>query len=159
MSTGMGGTNAHVILEEAPQSAVTSQSNPPYLLVLSAKNEKTLDLATQNLREFLKSGEPVNMNDVSYTLQVGRKAYSHRRFVVCNSQEDAASALNLKNSRRTVSSLLDEPAQRPLVFLLPGIGDHYVGMGADLYEQGDIFKQEVDRCARILEPHLDCGLD
>jgi len=157
MSTGMGGTNAHVILEEAPQSAVTSQSNPPYLLVLSAKNEKTLDLATQNLREFLKSGEPVNMNDVSYTLQVGRKAYSHRRFVVCNSQEDAASALNLKNSRRTVSSLLDEPAQRPLVFLLPGIGDHYVGMGADLYEQGDIFKQEVDRCARILEPHL--GID
>ena len=75
MSTGMGGTNAHVVLEEAPEPAASTVSSPPHLLMLSAKTETALDQATHRLREFLINNEPVNMSDVAYTLQVGRKAF------------------------------------------------------------------------------------
>src|SRR5208283_1590978 len=59
-----------------------------------------------------------------------------------------------ENSRRVLSSVKDESAARPVVFLFPGIGDHYVGMGHGLYETWDVFRQEVDRCAQILHPYL-----
>ena len=55
-----------------------------HLLVLSARSETALDRATHRLREFSKSNAPVNMDDVAYTLQVGRKAFSHRRILICS---------------------------------------------------------------------------
>ena len=144
MSTGMGGTNAHIVLEEAPQPPRLTP--PPHLLILSAKTETALDQATHRLREFLNRNDSVNMSDVAYTLQVGRKAFPHRRCLVCAGREDAITALDQEDSKRVLSSRTDE-SRRPMVFLLPGIGDHYVGMAHDLYETWDVFRQEVDRCA------------
>src|SRR5256885_1883164 len=83
MSTGMGGTNAHVVLEEAPERAEEASSNLPKLLILSAKTKTALDRATQGLLEFVKSKDSLNLDDVAYTLQVGRKTFSHRRTLVC----------------------------------------------------------------------------
>ncbi len=97
------------------------------------------------------------MSDVAYTLQMGRKAFPYRRCLVCVDREDAIAALGQKASKRVLSIRADESAHRPLIFLLPGIGDHYVGMAHELYETWDVFKQEVDRCAKLLEPHL--GID
>ena len=156
MSTGMGGTNAHVVLEEAPPLAASMSARPPHLLVLSAKTETALDQATHRLREFLVSNDSVNMSDVAYTLQIGRKALAHRRCLVCVDREDAIAALGQEGSKRVLSSRTDE-SRRPVILLLPGIGDHYVGMAHELYETRGVFKQEVDRCAQILEPHL--GID
>ena len=96
------------------------------------------------------------MSDVAYTLQIGRKAFPHRRCLVCADREDAITALDQEDSKRVLSNRTDE-SRRPVIFLLPGIGDHYVGMAHDLYETWTVFKQEVDRCAQILEPHL--GID
>jgi acyl transferase domain-containing protein/acyl carrier protein len=157
MATGMGGTNAHVVLEEAPEPGERSNSGHSHLLVLSARNETALDLATQRLREFAKRNAAVNMGDVAYTLQVGRIAFSHRRILVCSGRDDAIAALDEENSKRILSSRADESSRRPLILLLPGVGDHYVGMAYDLYQSWDVFKKEVDRCARLLEPHL--GMD
>ena len=156
MSTGMGGTNAHVVLEEAPEPAVSTDASPPHLLMLSAKTETALDQATHRLREFLNRNDSVNMSDVAYTLQIGRKAFPHRRCLVCVDREDAITALGQEGSKRVLSNRTDE-SRRPVIFLLPGIGDHYVGMAYDLYEMWAVFKQEVDRCSHILESHL--GID
>ena len=154
MSTGMGGTNAHVVLEEAPPLGAAANSDLPHLLVLSAKNAAALDTAAENLREFLKSNAAARMEDVAYTLQTGREAFPHRRILVCADREEAIATLADEKSKRVVSSQIDESTRRPLVFLLPGVGDHYVGMGRDLYEKWQAFRQEVDRCAALLEPHL-----
>ena len=157
MSTGMGGTNAHVVLEEAPEPLVSTNATAPHLLILSARTETALDQATHRLREFLNRNGSLNMSDVAYTLQIGRKAFPHRRCLVCADREDAITALGQERSKRVFSSRTDESARRPLILLLPGIGDHYVGMGHDLYQTWAIFKQEVDRCSHILESHL--GVD
>ena len=157
MSTGMGGTNAHLVLEEAPEPAASAEPRPPHVLLLSAKTAPALDLATQRLREFLIAHDAVNMSDVSHTLRIGRKAFPHRRCLVCVDREDAITALGQGDSKRVVSSRTDEP-RRPVILLLPGIGDHYPGMAYDLYETWPVFRQEVDRCARLLEPHLDVDI-
>src|SRR3989449_5212077 len=65
-------------------------------------------------------------------------------------------ALGPEGAKRVVSGRTPE-TPRPVILLLPGIGDHYVGMGHDLYETWPAFRQEVDRCAQMLEPHL--GVD
>jgi len=156
MSTGMGGTNAHVVLEEAPELGAPTHASPPHLLILSAKTATALDRATHRLRQFLHRHDSVNMGDVAYTLRIGRKAFPHRRCLVCADREDAIAALDQEDSKRVLSNRTDQ-SRRPVVFLLPGIGDHYVGMAHDLYETSAVFKQEVDRCAQILEPHL--GID
>jgi acyl transferase domain-containing protein len=153
MSTGMGGTNAHVIFEEAPQQAASADPRAPHLLMWSAKSETALDQATQRLREFLTAKDSVNMSDVAYTLRVGRKAFAHRRYLVCDGREDALAALAAEGSKRLASGRTDK-ARRPIVLLLPGVGDHYVGMARELYDDWPLFRQEVDRCAQILEPQL-----
>ncbi len=156
MSTGMGGTNAHVVFEEAPEVQRRPQVASSELLILSAKTSAALDRVTHRLREFLERNDAVNMKDVAHTLRVGRREFPHRRSLVCGSREDAIAALAGKN--RVLTGVVAESAGRPVVFLFPGIGDHYVGMGHDLYESWDVFRQEVDRCAGILLPHLGADI-
>jgi len=154
MSTGMGGTNAHVVFEEAPALQPASRVESSHLLIFSAKSPAALNQATQRVREFLERNDSVNMNDVAHTLRVGRRAFPHRRYLVSTGREDAIAALAEENSRRVLSGMKDESTQRPVVFMFPGVGDHYVGMGHGLYEAWDVFRQEVDRCAQILDPYL-----
>jgi acyl transferase domain-containing protein len=156
MSTGMGGTNAHLVLEEAPHPGAATAAGGPQLLMLSAKTETALDQATHRLREFLGRSDSPGLGDVAYTLQAGRKAFSHRRCVVCTGREDAIAALGGEDAKRLLAGRPDE-AKRPLILLLPGVGDHYVGMARELYETWPVFKQEIDRCAQILQPTM--GID
>jgi len=157
MSTGMGGTNAHLVLEEAPEPAASTDARPPHVLLLSAKTRTALDLATQRLREFLIGNDCVNLSDVAHTLRIGRKAFPHRRGLVCVDRADAITALGQEDSKRVVTGRTSEP-RRPVILLLPGIGDHYPGMAHDVYEGWPVFRQEVDRCARLLEPHLEIDI-
>jgi acyl transferase domain-containing protein len=92
-SFGFGGTNAHVVLEEAPAVALTSSSRPWHLLVLSAKTGPALEQATRNLAAWLRERSEVDLGDVAYTLLVGRQAFSRRRFVVARDAADAVDAL------------------------------------------------------------------
>ena len=78
-SFGIGGTNAHVILEEAPPQQPSGKDRQSQLLVLSAKTESALNAAAANLAEYLKSHADVNLADVAYTLQVGRRGFAYRR--------------------------------------------------------------------------------
>ncbi|MFL5663083.1 MAG: acyltransferase domain-containing protein, partial [Ktedonobacteraceae bacterium] len=95
--------------------------------------------------------------DVAYSLQVGRGQFAHRRMVVCQSREEALEALERRDGRR-VFSRAQEPQQYSVVFMLPGQGAQYAGMGVDLYEEEGVYREQVDRCAELLKPQLGVDL-
>jgi len=153
-SLGIGGTNAHVILEEAPVLEPSSPSRPWQLLVLSAKTNSALETATENLANHLQQHPDVNLADVAHTLQVGRGEFNHRRVLVCQDIEDAASAL--RDPQRVLTRLV-ENSVHPIAFMFPGQGAQYVDMGKELYQTEPVFQEQVDFCCQLLQPHL--GLD
>lgn len=120
-SLGVGGTNAHVVLEEAPERAAEAHDadTTPQLLCLSARSPAALDAAAQRLADFLRADRPRALADVAYTLQFGRRAFAHRRTVVASHLDDAID--RLEASRGGVS--LPVPAEPPpVVFMFPGGG-------------------------------------
>lgn len=89
-SFGIGGTNAHVILEEAPPVPASGSSSRPWQLLLwSAKTQTALETITGNLHQYLRQHPELNLADVAYTLQVGRKRFEHSRLLVCQSLDEA----------------------------------------------------------------------
>ncbi|MUL39087.1 type I polyketide synthase [Gloeocapsopsis dulcis] len=156
-SLGIGGTNAHVILEEAPVQTTSQKSKgkSKYLLCLSAKTSSALETATVNLANYLKLHPSLDLADVAYTLQVGRAEFNHRRVLVCQDTEDASSAL--QDPQRVLTRLIENSDDRSIVFMFPGQGAQYVDMGKELYQTESIFQQQVDLCCQMLQPHL--GLD
>ncbi|HEY2291007.1 MAG TPA: beta-ketoacyl synthase N-terminal-like domain-containing protein [Thermoanaerobaculia bacterium] len=151
-SFGLGGTNVHAVLEAAPESEPSGPSRPWQLLTVSARTPTALEAQAGRLADRLEAGD-LNLADVAFTLQAGRKAFGHRRAVVCKDVEDAVAALR---GGRGAAGVF-EGGQRPVVFLFPGLGDHYVDLGRELYDSEPVFAAEVDRCAEILRLHL--GLD
>ncbi|ASS77139.1 hypothetical protein CIG75_06555 [Tumebacillus algifaecis] len=159
-SFGIGGTNAHVVLEEAPQANSSPSVSSHHLLVLSAKTPTALEQAAHNLSAHLSTQADQALADVAHTLQQGRKAFTHRRFAVVSDHADAAELLVSADEARTGSGSLttgEAEIERSVVFLFPGQGAQYVGMGRDLYHSEAVFRDHVDRAAELLKPHL--GLD
>jgi phthiocerol/phenolphthiocerol synthesis type-I polyketide synthase E len=162
-SFGMGGTNAHVVLEETPaefeyKSQESGESGRKFqLLVLSAKTETALDTATANLVEHLNNHPDLNLADVVYTLGVGRKAFNHRRILVCRDREDAVNTLSTEDPTRVFVTNVREAKNRPVAFMFSGQGSQYVNMALELYQEEPAFTEQIDLCAELLKPHL--GLD
>jgi acyl transferase domain-containing protein len=156
-SFGIGGTNAHVVLEEAPVPEPSETTRDWYLLPLSARTSTALDAATVNLHAHLKEHPALDLSDVAYTLQVGRKTFNHRRVVVCRDMEDAVRGLETLDARRVFTSL-QEPRERPVVFMFPGQGAQYPRMGLELYRAELVFREQVDLCSELLEPQLGFDL-
>jgi phthiocerol/phenolphthiocerol synthesis type-I polyketide synthase E len=155
-SFGIGGTNAHVVLEEAPLVEASGQSRPSQLLVISAKTSSALDSATANLNNYLQQNTEVNLADVAYTLQVGRKAFNHRRIVVCNDSQDGLTALDNLDSQRVFTNF-QESKNPPVVFMFSGQGSQYINMSLEVYQVEPTFREQMDLCSEILKPYL--GLD
>jgi phthiocerol/phenolphthiocerol synthesis type-I polyketide synthase E len=153
---GIGGTNAHVILEEAPARAPGSASRPHQLLVVSAKTPTALDAATARLAAHLEAHPEDDLADVAYTLQVGRKGMEHRRILVAADRAAAAAALAAADPKRLLSGNPRGESPR-VVYLFSGQGAQHVGMGEGLYRHEPAFRAALDRCAEELRPHL--GLD
>ncbi|MGH9237570.1 MAG: SDR family NAD(P)-dependent oxidoreductase [Vicinamibacterales bacterium] len=152
-SFGIGGTNAHVILEEGPSRVERRLPAAPRLVVLSARSDAALEAATDRLVAHLERDQSLHIADVAYSLQVGRKAFDRRRALVCADRTDAIEALRARDPRR-VFSLVNEQTDCRIVFMLPGQGSQYVRMAADVYGHEPRFREELDRCAAILAPHL-----
>ena len=155
-SFGLGGTNAHVVLEEAPAAPPAADAPGWRLLGISARTRTALEAATDRLADHLERHPELSLDDVAYTLEVGRHPFAHRRAVVCSDPGDAVRALRTRAPRQ-VSTGAIEGGSRPVVFMFHGQGAQYVGMGAGLYRSEPVFREQVDLCAELLRPHL--GLD
>jgi len=156
-SFGIGGTNAHVILQEAPVAEPSGPSRPHQLLVLSAKTRSALETATGNLIKFFKSHPDLNLPDAAYTLQIGRRAFNHRRVIVCQDVEHAVSALEAADSKRMATAYQDKRNPR-VTFMFSGQGAQYVSMGSELYRTEPRFREHIDRCSEILQSHLSLDI-
>lgn len=156
-SFGIGGTNAHVIVEEAPPREASGPSRPYHLLLLSALTPTALETATTNLLRYLEQHPDANLADVAYTLQVGRQSFPHRRMLVCSDVPDTVAALNGPDPKRVLTAW-EESEDRPVAFMFPGQGTQYVNMAAELYRSEPAFREHVDRCAELLIADLGCDL-
>jgi acyl transferase domain-containing protein/thioesterase domain-containing protein len=152
-SFGFGGTNVHVILEEAPVAKGARVSRPLQLLPLSAKSPAALAAYSHALAEHLASAAPDTFADAAYTFQTGRKQMAHRRFVVAGDSGEAAKLLLQPNPLRCGSKRC-ERRNPPVVFLFGGQGTQYVNMGLNLYRDEPLFRAVVDDCCEHLKPHL-----
>jgi acyl transferase domain-containing protein len=153
-SFGVGGTNVHIVLEEAPPARVSGKSRSQQLLLLSAKTSTALVATTHNLQVYLESNPEIDLADVAYTLRHGRKEFNYRSCVVCSNPADAVQALG--DERRTISRQV--AVRNPgVVFMFPGQGSQYVNMGLSFYQDEPVFREIIDRCAAMLQPLL--GLD
>ena len=155
-SLGIGGTNAHAILEEAPMAMPSGPSRRWQVLTLSAKTPTALDAMARNLAEHLEERSP-NLPDVAFTSHLGRKAFRFRRAIICKDSIDAAGAIRQGSSRRVFSNSAREN-ERPLIFLCPGQGSQYLSMGRGLYESEPVFKSTIDFCADYLRELIGVDL-
>jgi acyl transferase domain-containing protein/thioesterase domain-containing protein len=156
-SLGIGGTNAHVVLEEAPTEERAGKAKPYQLVVVSAKTEAAMDRAAANLTRYLEEHGELPLADVAFTCQAGRKEFSHRRIVVARNSTDAAQALTARDSSRITSGLAPDAAPKT-VFLFSGQGSQYAGMGREIYDSEAVFRESFDGCAKRLLPELGVDL-
>lgn len=147
-SLGIGGTNAHVILEEAPSVPKAPSTRSCHVFPLSARSSDALDEASRQLAAHLAAHPALDAADVAYTLQAGRRVFSHRRVVVCETLREAATALAAGN-RRVVSGVQAGPASS-VAFMFPGGGAHHVNMASGLYRTEVLFRQHFDECLGYL---------
>ena len=151
---GVGGTNAHAILEEAPERAPSDDSDWPFqLFTLSARTRSALEAQAAGLAAHLRAHPDLDLADVAWTLNKGRRAFDKRRVVVAASADEAAALLESDDPRRVFThTALDNP---DVVFLFPGGGAQYAGMARDLYETEPVFAEWMDRGLALLQPRLD----
>lgn len=152
-SFGVGGTNAHVILEEAPVSTSPLTAQGIHLLQLSAKTESALRQRLADFSAFLKQHPGVSLADAAYTLQTGRYDFQHRWYGVGRDAAALMEVLEGRDHKRGAFLQLTQSAEG-VVFMFPGQGSQYIGMGSTLYRDALVFRNAVDRCAEILLPLL-----
>ncbi|MGV9970169.1 SDR family NAD(P)-dependent oxidoreductase [Nocardia beijingensis] len=146
-SFGFAGTNAHVVLEQAPEPAARADPNGPVLLAISARTPSALDTLAVRYAEQLGRQE-VPLADVAATAALGRTHFAHRRVVVAGTAEEAAREL-VTSPRRTIEP---EPGEPRVAMLFTGQGAQYAGMGAALDGKYPAFRAALDRCDELLGP-------
>ncbi|MEA2987964.1 MAG: hypothetical protein QOG83_675, partial [Alphaproteobacteria bacterium] len=157
-SFGVGGTNAHLVLEQAPESEAQPDAPRKQLLVLSARTATGLEKVTDNLAAHLDRTPGLDLANVAFTCQVGRKTLPHRRYVVFDRDEpsELLTALQARDPQR-VNGAYTDMRDRKIVFMFSGQGTQYVDMGFNLYRTEHTFRAHVDACSEILQGHM--GLD
>lgn len=157
-SFGIGGTNAHVVLEEFVPAVRPDVGAPEaQLVVLSAKSPEALEQAAERLASHLERDPGANLGDVAWTLQTGRRAFAHRRTLVAHDVAQAVRRLREPRSDE-VEIGSHEGAPRSVAFLFSGQGSQFAGMGAALYERFGVFRDAIDECAVTLDPILERDL-
>ncbi|HHP7244801.1 MAG TPA: type I polyketide synthase, partial [Elainellaceae cyanobacterium] len=155
-SLGVGGTNAHLVLEEAPSRPPSGSSRPWQLIVVSAKTRSALDASTANLANYLSQHPDLNLADIAYTLSIGRQAFNHRRVLICQHLDQAQQQLKSLDPQHILTQH-QTLRKRPVIFMFSGQGTQYLNMARELYQAELTFREQVDICAAYLHPLL--GLD
>ncbi|MCO5090978.1 non-ribosomal peptide synthetase/type I polyketide synthase [Bosea sp. (in: a-proteobacteria)] len=151
---GFGGTNVHLVLEQAPAMGAVAPARRTQILTLSARSTAALDAARERLADHLETHPEQDLADIAFTLQTGRRAFAHRMAVTGADHAAAAAALRKQNAARApaISGAGD------LVFMFPGQGSQYPQMARELHAGEPVLRRTVDLCCEILKPKLDCDL-
>jgi amino acid adenylation domain-containing protein/non-ribosomal peptide synthase protein (TIGR01720 family) len=149
---GLGGTNAHAVLEEAPAAPRPGEARPAHLIVLSARSPEALESAASNLAAHIEADPGLDIADLAFTTQVGRRQFEYRRAVVCTDRASAVAGLRARDSHSA-----SRAAARPsLTFMFTGQGSQQVNMMRGLYDSEPVFRRELDACIRRFD---SCGID
>ncbi len=156
-SLGVGGTNVHMVLEAPPAAAAPTGTKPETeqraeLLVLSGRQRSVLDASATRLVQHLREHPESALADVAYTLQTARKHFSERRVLVCRDREHAIAQLAAADPRKVFTHSVNRSAT--VVFMFPGGGAQYPGMGRRLYEKQAVFREHVDRGLLLLSARV-----
>ncbi|WGF87884.1 beta-ketoacyl synthase N-terminal-like domain-containing protein [Marinivivus vitaminiproducens] len=152
-SFGIGGTNAHVILEETPAAAPRADDAGPHLVPLSARTPEALDRLGERLGSALeRSSAP--LADVAYTLQVGRRPMAERRVALCRDKAEAVASLRSGEGTDVASGRASD-GEPTLMFLFSGQGSQHAGMARGLYEREPAFREAFDACANGVSDGMD----
>jgi len=159
-SFGLSGTNAHVILEQAPQAVVETPSAPgPHVLPLSARSDVALDELAGRVQRQLANDEDISLPDICFTAAAGRAHFAHRLAVVGESRLDLCDKLKAFREGELLDGLFHEEVggthPPALTFLFTGQGSQRFGMGRELYGSEPVFRRAVDRCADAGCEHLE----
>ncbi len=164
-SFGFGGTNAHIVLSDAPLVIENKNANsierPRHLLTLSAKSERALQELAQSFSEALHSTQYA-IPDITFTSNTTRSHFEHRLVIQAGKKDELLKGLEdfLKQSESPLMSTgQTKPGAQPrIAFLFTGQGSQYAGMGKGLYETQPVFRAALDECASILDPLLNRSL-
>ena len=157
-SFGIGGTNAHAIVAQAPAVKLPTTHDHARVLVLSAKSADSLEIMRQQLADHLRIQPDIEIADVAWTLAQGRKSFPHRLAFSCNSVKQAIEKLDGKVGLFTGSLDKSQQSKPRVIFMFPGQGSQFIGMAEHLFKYEPIFKQAIDTCAEILLPILDVDI-
>ncbi len=158
-SFGVGGTNVHVVLEETPSACIAPAKRDDdgriHVLPMSAHSEPILVQAAHDLAEALERDSDLALAATANTLQHSRARFVHRATIAAQTRAEAIAALRDISSSQTAAN--DDQSAPPVVFMFPGQGAQYPGMGLPLYQHEPVFRDWIDRGAEILKSPL--GLD
>ncbi|GAB3021318.1 hypothetical protein GCM10027051_28220 [Niabella terrae] len=154
-SFGVGGTNAHVILEEFVSETSIKPVEPthqqPALISWSAHQPDSILAWAAKLRQYVQADPDISLQDLAYSLHVTRPDLAYRNFLVARNPADL---LSLLQDEAAISAATREPGSRNghLAFLFPGQGSQFPNMGRQLYNSQPVFREAVDTCANLLLP-------
>lgn len=153
-SLGVGGTNAHVIVEQFVSEQKPISDVRDELVLLSAKSEMSLQKYKTALVDHLDENGSLSLKDISYTLANGRKSFRHRSFAVVNGVQDLSTQLD--SPAADVFHVVEAPREpREAVFMFAGGGSQHVNMGKSLYADEPVYRQSVDNCLELIEEFID----
>ena len=151
---GIGGTNVHMIVEEAPERHEPAEEENNFQLIpLSARTAVSLTAQIRELRSHRERHPGQRMSDVAFTLQVGRKAQPFRTFCVARHHEDLIAALSDEQQLK-IHRHAEDAARPAVVFLFPGQGSQYSGMGLGLLGVARRFTEAFEQCRALIERYM-----
>jgi acyl transferase domain-containing protein len=143
-SLGVGGTNAHVVVEEPPAREAPPPGARYQLIQLSARNRPALDAISDRLADHLEKHPEQELADVCFTLREGRRAFSQRRVLAAGSRTEAIELLRSKDPRRLFNHAAAATPPE-VIFMFPGGGVQYANMALGLYAAEEVFRRWVDQ--------------
>ncbi|MES2825119.1 MAG: amino acid adenylation domain-containing protein [Pseudomonadota bacterium] len=155
-SFGIGGTNSHVIVEEYQSKNIQENLNaiPPQLLILSAGTSEALASTRRRLYKHITTAASLNIQDIAYSLQTGRRLGKYVQLFTCNSEHELLEKLNQNDDQIKLTKVDKSKAKPRVVFMFPGQGSQYHGMARGLYECYPYFREVLDSCAHLATSYL-----